>query len=234
MRIASLLPASTEMVCALGARDELVGISHECDHPVGLGARRLTRARKLGTTLDEIDKSVRSASSIYDLDLDALAAARPDVVITQDLCSVCAVSLDEVTAALRALARTDAEIVSLQPTTLSDVFDDIARVGRAIERRSTAVISTLRARIEAIAARAANTRAQVLTIEWIDPVMVGGLWMPELIELAGGTPLVTKRGEHAPTLTRQALSVLAPASSAATGGWPPASRQRSTSAPAPA
>jgi iron complex transport system substrate-binding protein len=138
------------MVCALGARDELVGISHECDHPVGLGAHRLTRARELGRTSGEIDKSVRSALSIYDVDLDALAAARPDVVITQDLCSVCAVSLDEVTRALREIAQNDVTLVSLQPTTLDDVLDDVARVGRAIERRSTPIVSTLRARIEAI------------------------------------------------------------------------------------
>jgi iron complex transport system substrate-binding protein len=209
MRIVSLLPAATEIVCALGAREELVGISHECDFPPGLCAPVLTRARDLGATSAAIDKNVRDALSIYEVDAEKLAAARPDVVITQDLCAVCAVSLDEVSAALREIARSDARLVCLSPLTLDDVMADVERIGAAIGRNSAHVIGPLRDRIDAIAARASR-RARVLTIEWLAPVMIGGLWMPELIELAGGQALVTNRGEHAPTLSYEQLARLEP------------------------
>jgi iron complex transport system substrate-binding protein len=220
VRIASLLPAATEIVCALGRRDGLVGVSHECDFPEGVGSLAiLTRARLSPLkTSREIDHDVRdllqNALAIYEIELDRLEAARPDVVVTQDLCDVCAVSIDDVRAAVLRLARKDVRVVNLHPTCLADIWGDIRRVADAIGVHAAGehVVAALEARVSVIAARAAALveRPRVLTIEWIDPVMVGGLWMPELVELAGGVPLVTSAGEHAPTLSRDALARLAP------------------------
>jgi iron complex transport system substrate-binding protein len=220
MRIASLLPSATEIVCAIGARSELVGISHECDFPEGLaGLPVLTRAR-LGPvrTSREIDAAVRDvlrdALAVYDIELEALREARPDVIVTQDLCDVCAVSLDDVRAAVARLAREDVRIVNLHPTRLGDIGSDIARTAEALGRSAegAALAQRMRERIQRIAARAAAAprRPRVLAVEWLDPVMIGGMWMPELIELAGGEPLCTRPGDHAPTLTRDALAALEP------------------------
>jgi iron complex transport system substrate-binding protein len=221
MRVASLLPSATEIVCALGARDTLVGVSHECDFPEGVaGLPALTRARlKPVTKSRDIDAEVRAilqnALAVYEIELDRLATARPELIVTQDLCDVCAVSLDDVRTAVARLAqRDDIRIVNLHPRRLGDVWDDIARVASALARPETGgrLVDDLRARVADIQARSAvrDGRPRVLSIEWIDPVMIGGMWMPELIALAGGTALVTRPGDHAPTLTRDALAALSP------------------------
>ena len=220
VRIASLLPSATEIVCALGARAELVGVSHECDFPAGVEKLPvLTRTRKaLPRASGAIDRAVRKiledALTVYELDLPKLRETAPQIIVTQDLCDVCAVSLDDVRKALAELARADVEIVSLKPTLLGDVWNDVRRVGRALGRaqRGEEVAKELERRVAAIGARAAKLphRPSVLTIEWLDPVMVGGTWMPELVTLAGGEPLVTKPGEHAPTLQLEELAKLAP------------------------
>ena len=221
-RIVSLLPSATEIVCALGARDELAGVSHECDYPAGVSSLPvLTRARELGGTSAAIDGAVRgileSALAIYDIELERLREVAPDVIVTQDLCDVCAVSLDDVRSAVMRLARQDVNIVNLHPTRLSDIWADVVRVGEAIgrEREAATLVATCQGRIERIAERARRARGaraapRVLTIEWIAPVMIGGLWMPELVRAAGGEPLVTDTGEHAPTLSLEALEQLDP------------------------
>jgi iron complex transport system substrate-binding protein len=219
-RIASLLPSATEIVCAVGAQAELVGISHECDFPAGVGTQPvLTRAR-LGTARSSgaIDAAVRSvlrdALAVYDVEIERLREANPDVIVTQDLCDVCAVSLDDVHAAIARLGMSGVQIVNLHPTRLGDIWSDIARVAVALGREADGArtLAALRARVAAIAARTSSiaARPRVLAIEWIDPVMIAGMWMPELIELAGGTPLVTAPGEHAPTLGLEALRALDP------------------------
>jgi iron complex transport system substrate-binding protein len=227
-RIVSLLPSATEIVCAVGANDELVGVSHECDFPEQVRGRRvLTRPRiALGGSSRAIDAAVRdviaNALSIYVVDDAALAALAPDVIVTQDLCEVCAVSLDDVERAVARLARRDVRIVSLRPTRLGDVLDDIGRVAAAIGRSDAgdAVRAALQARIAAIAARAAgiaatteamiNPRPRVVSLEWIEPLMIGGTWMPELIALAGGVAMGAEAGAPAPTVTTEALRALAP------------------------
>jgi iron complex transport system substrate-binding protein len=251
LRVATLLPAATEIVCAIGAQEALVGVSHECDFPPGVGARPALTRTRLGppSCSAEIDRDVRrtleQALSVYEVDVEALARARPDVIVTQDLCDVCAVSVALVEqAAARALANPELAIVSLHPSRLDEVFEDVVRVARALgrEEEGRRVAAALRARVAAIGARSGATkpepdvaigsvsraartssatrvhpaaptrrRPHVLTIEWIDPVMVGGLWMPELIELAGGVPLRTRAGEHAPTLSSAELAALDPA-----------------------
>jgi len=221
MRIVSLLPSATEMVCALGAADQLVGISHECDFPAEIRDRRvLTRSRidPHGTSR-AIDTAVRAvitdALSIYAVDDSALAELAPDVIITQDLCEVCAVSLDDVRAAVARIAhRDDIRIVSLSPTRIADVLGDLGRVAEALDRRGQGetVRSGLEQRIRTIAERAtrATTRPRVVSLEWIDPLMLGGTWMPELIELAGGEPVGATAGAPAPTVDPRALAALAP------------------------
>ncbi|MCW5803474.1 MAG: cobalamin-binding protein [Deltaproteobacteria bacterium] len=220
MRIVSLLPSATEIVCALGAAADLVGISHECDHPPDIRDRTvLTRSRIHDGSSAAIDAAVRdviaNALSIYAVDDAALARLAPDVIITQDLCAVCAVSLDDVRAAVARLAhRTDLRVVALSPTRLADVLDDLHRVGDAISRRAAATAgrAALDTRIAAISRRAAasSARPRVVTLEWIDPLMIGGTWMPELVELAHGLPVGAVAGAPAPTITSAALTALAP------------------------
>ena len=221
MRIASLLPSATEIVCALGARADLVGRSHECDFPPGLEDVPVLTSARVGPLPSSraIDASVRSllrdALAIYDIDVEGLRAARPDVIVTQDLCDVCAVSLGDVRAAVARLARQDVAIVNLHPLRLEDVWGDIARAADAIGRAAAGarLLAGLRARVADIARRVTMARARrprVVTIEWIAPVMIGGMWMPELIALAGGEALVTRPGQHAPTLDQDALAALDP------------------------
>ena len=221
LRIISLLPSATEMVCAVGGSEDLVGISHECDFPEAIRDRPvLTRSRidPHGSSLT-IDLAVRAvirdALSIYAVDEQRLAALAPDVIITQDLCEVCAVSLDDVRAAVARIAhREQVRIVSLRPTRLDDVLGDVERVAVGIGRESEgiAVRAALTARIRAIADRAAraDARPRVVSLEWIDPLMLGGTWMPELIELAGGDAVGANAGQPAPTVDPRALAELSP------------------------
>jgi iron complex transport system substrate-binding protein len=220
--IVTLLAAATEIVAAVGAGDELVGVSHECDYPPGAVAGRpvLTTA-KVGPLPSSagVDRSVRQlvadALAVYDVDVELLAALAPDVIVTQDLCRVCAVSVDDVRSAVaRLAAKTDITLVSLHPRRLGDILHDIARVADAVGRRAAGerVVAGLRDRIEHVRtmASALPHRPRVVTVEWIEPVMLGGLWMPELIELAGGQPLGAAAGAPAPTVAREALARLAP------------------------
>ena len=214
-RVASLLPSATEIVCAVGAEADLVGISHECDFPESVRhLPALTRARlRPVRSSREIDREVRAvlrdALAVYEIELERLETARPDVIVTQDLCDVCAVSFSDVCQATATLLREPVQIVNLRPTRLDDIWADIARVAEALGRASEGarVVADLKARAAAITRRslARSERPRVVSIEWLDPVMLGGMWMPELIERAGGVPLVTRPGDHAPTLSRRDL-----------------------------
>jgi iron complex transport system substrate-binding protein len=220
LRIASLLPSATEIVCAVGAEAELVGISHECDFPESVrGLPALTRARLHAVRgSGAIDRDVRSilqqALAVYEIELAQLEFARPDIIVTQDLCDVCAVSFSDVCAATATLVHQPTRIVNLHPMRLDDIWDDILRVAEALGRASKGaeVVAALQRRVSDITRRSATAvnRPRVVSIEWLDPVMISGMWMPELIERAGGIPLGTKPGDHAPTLTKQALRELSP------------------------
>jgi iron complex transport system substrate-binding protein len=219
VRVVTLLPSATEIVCALGAAGDLVGVSHECDHPPEVAGRPvLTSSRLPGTGASgDLDRSVRellrAALAIYDLDVDRLAALEPDVVVTQDLCEVCAVSYGAVCAATERLAGRDVEVVSLHPLRLDDIWADIRRVAAAIGRRDAgeALVGGLLERLGRLERRAAGSaRPRVVSIEWLDPVMLGGTWMPELIRAAGGDPLGVAAGERAPTLDWDGLAALDP------------------------
>lgn len=221
LRVVSLLPSATEIVCALGAGDQIVAVSHECDFPDTIRGRPVVSRARLASEGPSaaIDRSVRAlvreALSIYSLDEDALAKAAPDLIVTQDLCEVCAVSLDDVQRAVARLARRDSvRVVSLRPTRLGDVLGDIERIAVALGRSGQGqhLRTSLEARIAAIAARVptGTRRPAVASIEWIDPLMLAGTWMPELIELAGGRPIGPPAGALARTIDSEELARLRP------------------------
>ena len=220
-RIVSLLPAATEIACALGATADLVGISHECDFPAAVRRLPVLTSSRVdnGASSRAIDAAVRTqvqgALSIYTVDAPRLAGLAPDLILTQDLCQVCAVSLDDVRSAVARLAqRDDVQIVSLRPTRLAHVLQDIETVAAALGRvaQGREVRAELEARIATISARAeqATTRPRVASVEWLEPLMLGGTWMPELIALAGGESLAANPGDPAPTVSLADFAALAP------------------------
>ena len=204
-RIASLVPSATEIVAALGHAGSIVARSHECDWPPEVAqAPACTRARidarkPSGAIHEEVGKLLSAALSLYDLDTDILRAARPSHIVTQDQCEVCAVGLPEVEAAAAEFLEAPVEIVSLAPMRLGDIWDDIARVGAALGVDATPVREGLRERVAAIAAQAkALPPKRVVTVEWTDPPMSAGNWVPEIVALAGGIDALGASGENAP------------------------------------
>ncbi|RMH11946.1 MAG: cobalamin-binding protein, partial [Gemmatimonadetes bacterium] len=210
MRVASLLPAATEVVYALGAGDLLVARSHACDHPPE--ARRLPACTRPRTAAPESAAIQRDVSalleqglSVFEVDAERLAELAPDVVLTQDQCDVCAVTPAQLRGALSACLPRCPELVTLHPATLDDVFADMLQVAEALDREPEGrqLVERLRGRMDALAQRAADEvrRAgapSVVTIEWLDPVMAAGNWMPELVALAGGVEAIGESGRHSP------------------------------------
>jgi iron complex transport system substrate-binding protein len=207
-RVVSLIASATEIVCALGARDRLVGRSHECDFPEDVTLLPVLTSPKfpVNGSSYEIDQRVKAilqeGLSVYRVDAEKLKALRPHVIVTQDHCEACAVSLKDVELALCDWSGSAAKIVSLRPDRLADIWQDIRQVARALGRESKgeSVVAELRARMQAIAevSATARYRPRVASIEWIDPLMAGGNWMPELVELAGGENLFGQAGQHSP------------------------------------
>lgn len=213
-RIASLLASATEIVCALGARDRLVARSHECDFPPDVTELPAVTAPKLDTGRPsiDIDRDVKAlleqALSVYRVEAETLRTLRPDLVVTQTQCEVCAVSENDVVAALASWTGVKPGIVSLRPDGLSDVFADIERVAAAIGsvKEGAALVAAMKARLDAVAARtAALAKPGVACIEWIEPLMAAGNWMPELVAIAGGRNLFGEAGRHSPWMTLEAL-----------------------------
>ena len=196
MKICSLLPSSTEIVFALGLGDSLVGVTHECDFPSETSSiPSVTSSVVNGESMtgkqihDAITGLVHGGSSIYTLDQEQLDKASPDLILTQELCDVCAVSYNQVEAAASML-QCDTRVVSLEPNTLNQILDTIRIVGElaGVESQAEAVVSGLRARIDRVGeiAAQARQRPRVLCMEWIDPVFIGGHWVPEMVAIAGG------------------------------------------------
>ncbi|MBX3023508.1 cobalamin-binding protein [bacterium] len=220
MRIASLLPSATEIVCALGLADQVVGVSHECDFPPEIVGRPVLTASKIdprGTSaaIDAaVRRLVRDGLSVYRIEEAALRAARPDLIVTQDQCEVCAVSFTEVEQAARSLLDTPARVVSLRPSRLDDVFDDVTRVAEAagVGERGAALVTAGRQRLDRIrrAVAPARSRPRVACIEWLEPLMVAGNWVPEMIALGGGTYDLVAAGAHSPAITWDALVAAQP------------------------
>lgn len=218
-RIVSLLPSTTEIVHALGFGDDLVGRSHECDHPPGVEALPVVTEPKvwLGGDSAAIDRQVREvleqALSVYKVDTDVLRDLAPDVVLTQSQCEVCAVSADDVQQAVNDHLDGNAEVVALEPNALADVLDDIRRVATAlgVPDRGDHLATSMSQRIAAIGERTVGLpRRRVVTLEWIDPPMAAGNWMPELLAAAGGQELFGRAGQHSPWLDWDAVAAADP------------------------
>jgi iron complex transport system substrate-binding protein len=205
-RIVSLLPSATEICFALHLQDRMVGVSHECDFPAGARGLPVLTAPQLDphASSADIDRAVRQlvgqGLSVYRINEERLKALHPDLIVTQDTCQVCAVSLDEVRAAACRLLGSAVEILSLSPLTLTDALDDIVRVGQATDREAEAraLMAAQRLRLERLSEETAGLpRPRVLVLEWLAPPMIAGHWTPELIRIAGGDPVLGHDG--APT-----------------------------------
>jgi iron complex transport system substrate-binding protein len=195
------LPSATEIVAALGMEANLVGVSHGCDHPPGVRWLPVLSESEVDTSLPgaAIDRSVRGlvrdGLSVYRVRDEALRAARPDVVLTQDQCEVCAVSLSDVEAAVRCLGLVDTSVCSLHPSDLATALNDFERVAQAlgVPEAGRALVQRVRGRLSALEARVrGRRRPRVALVEWLDPPMIAGGWMPELARIAGGEPVIVR------------------------------------------
>ncbi|MBA2373488.1 MAG: cobalamin-binding protein [Chloroflexi bacterium] len=224
MRIVSLLPSATEIVCALGLGDELVAVTHECDWPPEIVGRPIvTRSSHDLTDASSarihklVTSSVHGGSSLYELDEEALAAAEPDLILTQELCRVCAVSYEQVNEVAR---RIDADItvVSLEPTSIEGIFNTITTVGAMTEVEDSGIdlVESLRERLSAVERAVAARREgghrppRVVGLEWFDPPFAVGHWVPEQIRRAGGWDLLGADGERSSQTTWEAIREVDP------------------------
>ena len=204
MRICSFLPSATEIVYLLGLGDSLLGVSHECDFPSdALGKPKVVHSRFDSDNLSsqEIDRVVTDmmtrGENIYEVDTEVLAKARPDLVITQQLCEVCAVSFEDVQQAVAALSPVPT-VLSLDPHSIDDMLDSITRVGECMGRQDIAIgiVAGLQTRIESVirAVKGVPASPTVACIEWMDPVIAAGHWVPEMVETAGGADALVQPG----------------------------------------
>jgi iron complex transport system substrate-binding protein len=219
-RIVSLLPSATEIVCTLGLEDALVGITHECDYPETVtGKPRLTASRISHETMTsaEIDHAVRSQldghGSIYELDEERMKALGPTLILTQELCDVCAVSYERVERAARTFDA-GVRVVSLEPNTIEDIFTNIRTVGQLTGREKEAdqVVGQLSARLTLTAAALENVRRRprTLMLEWLEPPFAPGHWVPEQVRLAGGDHAFGRAGQPSRTATAAEITAYAP------------------------
>ncbi len=219
-RIASLLPSTTEIACALGFEASLVGRSHECDHPPSVAALPALTAPKLDTGApgrqidDRVKELVREGLSVYRVDAERLRQLQPSVILTQDQCEVCAASLSDVEEALREWIGSRPRVVSLRPRSLGDVQGDLLRVAESLgaPERGRALAVDFARYVDALAERCLRIRERpaVACIEWIDPLMAAGNWMPELVTLAGGRNLFGEVGHDSPWLDWETLRAADP------------------------
>lgn len=220
VRVVSLIASATEIVCALGAEAMLVGRSHECDYPPSV--KDLPQVSRPGFPTSggsgAIDRAVKErlakALSIYEVDADLLRTLRPDVIITQTQCAVCAVTPEDVERAVCQLTDRDVTVVACEPNRLGDVWEDVRRIAGAlgIGAEGDRLVDRLRRRVLDIGAKAAGLfpKPRVAVIEWMDPLMTAGNWMPELIEVAGGASVLGESGVHSPAITWDQLALKDP------------------------
>jgi len=207
-RIASLLAGSTEILHGLGLWDRVVAVSHECDYPPDVDNKPRVTCTNIDDGAssaaidDQVRQSVKSREPLYRLDVDRLAALRPDLIVTQAQCDVCAVKYDDVVAAVRSKpALEGTTIVALNPATMEDIFKDIERVGEVtgVPERAERFIRSLRDRVACVQTTteglADEEKPRTVCIEWIDPVMVAANWMPDLLRIAGGRCDLTRAGQ---------------------------------------
>jgi iron complex transport system substrate-binding protein len=218
MRIASLVPSATEMLFALGLGDEVVAVTHECDYPPAAAELPQLTATVLPADLDawEIDAEVKrivgEGRALYSLDEERLAELEPDLIVTQAICEVCAVSYEDVVAVAARLPGTP-RVLQQDPGSIGEVLADIGRLGAAagIELRAAALRDDLERRLAAVRAAVAGApRPRVIALEWLDPPFVGGHWIPEMIALAGGVDVAGPAGAKSPQVRWEELGALAP------------------------
>jgi iron complex transport system substrate-binding protein len=220
VKILSLLPSATEIVYALGLEDALEGVTHECDHPAGARTKPVVSTTSLppldDATPAEIDvlvsDSVARGEPLYRIDEDLVRDIRPDLILAQDLCRVCAVPSGQVADALQMLG-SSAQVISLDPHGVDDVIGGIETVGRTtgVPERAAAVAGELRDRVAAVEARARDLRpVRTLALEWPEPAFVGGHWVPEMIRLAGGIDVLGKEGAPSRRATWSEIGESAP------------------------
>ena len=218
MRIASLVPSSTEMLFALGLGEQVVGVTHECDYPAPASQlpRLTSTVLQPGLSAGEIDAAVKQVvgegRALYGLDEERLAELEPELIVTQAVCEVCAVSYEDVVTVAARLPGPP-RVLQQDPSSLAEVLEDVTRLGAAagIERHAAVVRSELEARLEAVRATvAAAERPRVVALEWLDPPFVGGHWLPEMVALAGGEDVAGPPGAKSPEVTWKALEALRP------------------------
>lgn len=214
LRIVSLLPSATEIIDCLDLTSALVGRSHECDYPPEVKDLPVCTTAQLNSNNQsaEIDRDVQSllqqALSIYQVEIATLEQLKPTHIVTQDQCDVCAVNFAEVTKAVAQLTHSQPQIISLQPNLLKEVWQDIDRVGKVLGVDSQGAISGLEKRINNITEQLkglSNKIPTVVALEWIEPLMTAGNWIPELIEIAGGESLLSSKGKHSPYISWEKL-----------------------------
>jgi len=215
LRIVSLLPSATEIVAALGLTDAIVGRSHECDYPPEIKDRPVCTEAQLNSEKPsaQIDADVldlvQKALSIYKIKTDVLEQLQPSHIVTQDQCDVCAVNFADVEKAVAELTQSQPKVISLQPNVLNDVWADIERVAATLGVESQSVLTQLQSRVEVCKQKtqglSESDRPTVAAIEWTEPLMATGNWIPELVELAGGQCLFGVVGKHSPYLDWDAL-----------------------------
>jgi iron complex transport system substrate-binding protein len=215
MRICSLLPSATGILYALGLGDSVAGVTHECDFPPAAAKKpALIRPRvdpqAFPAELDrQVTELVQRGESIYSVDANLLSSLSPDLIVTQDLCHVCAASPDDLAAALSRFAKRP-QVLALTPHCLADVWNDIRRIGEVTQRRreAQALAITLEQRVAAIEAKAARaaTRPRVLCLEWLEPFYVGGHWVPEMVAKAGGEDVLGHAGKPSFRVTAEEVS----------------------------
>lgn len=230
MRIVSLLASATEMVAALGCLDQMVGRSHECDYPPEVLSLPTVSSPQImtNTSSAEIDAQIKqrvqagvatedaalTALSIYAIDIEQLQALQPDVIFTQNQCEVCAVSERDVTRAVQYLTGLEPRIVSLSPYRLSDVWEDVLRVGQALHRRTQAeqLVQGYQQRLDAVQTTTSQFGflPRVTILEWLDPLMGSGNWTPELVAYAGGENVFGEVGQHSPWISWEELQTADP------------------------
>jgi len=221
MRIISLIPSSTEIVCALGFKDQLVGRSHECDFPQGVEQLPVCSEPKFnpdqGTSReidDQVKKIVQESLSVYRVDTEKLKSLKPDIIVTQAQCEVCAVSINDVERAVSDWLEAKPQIVSLTPNSLEDLWGGIRQVAEALgaAEKGNELVQQYKDRIKAIADKAQQCQENpsVVCIEWIDPLMAAGNWMPEFIEMLGGQNYFGTTGKHSPKMTWEDLKAKDP------------------------